>query len=107
MIRAKNIVVIYNRGTPMETHALRGLDLEIPAGQFVTVIGSNGAGKSTVLNVLTGDAAIHEGFVSIDEQDVTGWSAPGFWPWPIRRRGWSKPASRPATTACRRTKSMR
>ena len=76
MIRVNNIVVIYNRGTPMETQALRGLDLEIPAGQFVTVIGSNGAGKSTVLNVLTGDAAVAEGLVSIDEQDVTGWPPP-------------------------------
>jgi putative ABC transport system ATP-binding protein len=76
VIRVSNIVVIYNRGTPMETHALRGLDLEIPAGQFVTVIGSNGAGKSTVLNVLTGDAAVAEGLVSIDEQDVTGWPSP-------------------------------
>ena len=58
MIRMRDIAVVYNRGSPMETHALRGLDLEIPAGQFVTVIGSNGAGKSTLLNVLTGDAAI-------------------------------------------------
>jgi putative ABC transport system ATP-binding protein len=60
----------------METHALRGLDLDIPAGQFVTVIGSNGAGKSTVLNVLTGDAAVAEGSVRIDEQDVTEWPPP-------------------------------
>jgi len=76
MIRVKDIVVIYNRGTPMETYALRGLDLQIPAGQFVTVIGSNGAGKSTVLNVITGDAAIAEGSVGIDEEDVTGWPPP-------------------------------
>jgi putative ABC transport system ATP-binding protein len=76
MIRVENIVVVYNRGTPMETPALRGLDLEIPAGQFVTVIGSNGAGKSTLLNVLTGDAAAAEGRVRIDEQDVTAWPPP-------------------------------
>jgi putative ABC transport system ATP-binding protein len=76
MIRMRDIAVVYNRGSPMETHALRGLDLEIPAGQFVTVIGSNGAGKSTLLNVLTGDAAIAAGVVGIDEQDITGWPPP-------------------------------
>jgi putative ABC transport system ATP-binding protein len=76
MIAAENIAVTFNRGTPMETPALRGLDLAIPAGQFVTVIGSNGAGKSTLLNVLTGDAAVNAGRVVIDGQDVTGWSPP-------------------------------
>ncbi len=76
MIRLEGITVTFGRGTPMETTALRGLDLTIPAGQFVTVIGSNGAGKSTVLNVLTGDAPVDHGRVVIDEQDVTSWGAP-------------------------------
>jgi putative ABC transport system ATP-binding protein len=76
MIAAENIVVTFNRGTPMETPALRGLDLAIPEGQFVTVIGSNGAGKSTLLNVLTGDAAVAKGRIVIDGEDVTGWSPP-------------------------------
>lgn len=76
MIRMRDIAVVYNRGTPMETHALRGLDLEIPANQFVTVIGSNGAGKSTLLNALTGDATVATGSVRIDEQEVTGWPPP-------------------------------
>jgi putative ABC transport system ATP-binding protein len=76
MIEAKDIAVTFNRGTPMETPALRGLDLAIPAGQFVTVIGSNGAGKSTLLNVLTGDAVPLRGRVVIDDQDVTAWSPP-------------------------------
>src|SRR5690349_12164995 len=76
MIQVERIAVTFNRGTPMETPALRGLDLAIPAGQFVTVIGSNGAGKSTLLNVLTGDAAVNAGRVVIDGQDVTGWSPP-------------------------------
>jgi putative ABC transport system ATP-binding protein len=73
MIRAQGIVVTFNRGTPMETKALRGLDVAIAAGEFVTVIGSNGAGKSTLLNVLTGDAAASVGTVDIDDQDVTAW----------------------------------
>jgi putative ABC transport system ATP-binding protein len=76
MIRVQGIVVTFNPDTPMETQALRELDIEIAAGEFVTVIGSNGAGKSTLLNVLTGDAAASAGNVSIDDQDVTGWSPP-------------------------------
>jgi putative ABC transport system ATP-binding protein len=76
MIEAERIAVTFNRGTPMETPALRDLDLAIPAGEFVTVIGSNGAGKSTLLNVLTGDATVSAGRVVIDGQDVTGWAAP-------------------------------
>jgi len=73
MIAASALAVTFNRGTPMETPALRGLDLGIPEGQFVTVIGSNGAGKSTLLNALTGDAVLDGGRVVIDGEDVTGW----------------------------------
>ncbi|MCJ9714519.1 ABC transporter ATP-binding protein, partial [Bordetella hinzii] len=39
MLRAKDIFITFNAGTPIETRALRGLSLEIPTGQFVTVIG--------------------------------------------------------------------
>ena len=55
MLSAKNLELTFNPGTPIETRALRGLSLEIPDGQFVTVIGSNGAGKSTFLNAVSGD----------------------------------------------------
>jgi putative ABC transport system ATP-binding protein len=50
MLNAQNLELTFNPGTPIETRALRGLSLSIPDGQFVTVIGSNGAGKSTFLN---------------------------------------------------------
>ena len=56
---------------PIETRALRGLSLDIPAGQFVTVIGSNGAGKSTFLNAVSGDLPIDSGQILIDDEDVT------------------------------------
>ena len=61
MITAKNLHVTFGRGTPLEKHALRGVDLAIPSGQFVTVIGSNGAGKSTVLGALAGDVIPERG----------------------------------------------
>lgn len=76
MIAVKDVHVTFNPGTPIETRALRGLDLDIPAGQFVTVIGTNGAGKSTMLGVLSGEAAPQRGSVEIDGQDVTRWSTP-------------------------------
>ncbi len=76
MIRARGLHVTFGRGTPLETTALRGVDLDIPAGQFVTVIGSNGAGKSTLLNAIAGDAPLELGRIEIDGRDVTGWSTP-------------------------------
>jgi putative ABC transport system ATP-binding protein len=71
MLSAKNVAITFNAGTPIETRALRGLSLEIPAGQFVTVIGSNGAGKSTFLNAVSGDISIDSGTIAIDGRDVT------------------------------------
>jgi putative ABC transport system ATP-binding protein len=76
MITAKNLHVTFGRGTPLEKHALRGVDLAIPSGQFVTVIGSNGAGKSTVLGALAGDVIPERGTVAIDGTDVTRWNTP-------------------------------
>ena len=51
MIRVEKLDVVFNPGSALENHVLRGLSLDIPQQQFITVIGSNGAGKSTLLNV--------------------------------------------------------
>jgi putative ABC transport system ATP-binding protein len=53
--------------------ALRGVSLAIPAGQFVTVIGSNGSGKSTILNVIAGTYPTDSGTIRIGDVDVTRW----------------------------------
>jgi putative tryptophan/tyrosine transport system ATP-binding protein len=53
--------------------ALRGVSLTIPAGQFLTVIGSNGSGKSTILNVIAGTHQTDEGTIRISGTDVTRW----------------------------------
>lgn len=71
MLSAKNLTITFNAGTPIENRALRGLNLTIPTGQFVTVIGSNGAGKSTFLNALSGDLLVDHGCIKIDDMDVT------------------------------------
>ena len=73
MIELKGIDVTFNAGTPLETRALRGVDLTVPAGEFLTVIGSNGAGKSTALNVLAGQVPVAAGAVRLHDQEVTDW----------------------------------
>ena len=71
MLSAQQLEITFNPGTPIETRALRGMSLDIPAGQFVTVIGSNGAGKSTFLNAISGDLGVDSGTITIDGMDVT------------------------------------
>ena len=71
MMRAENLKITFNPGTPIENPALRGMSLSIADGEFVTVIGSNGAGKSTFLNAISGDLAVDSGIICIDNQDVT------------------------------------
>ncbi|MHA1597181.1 MAG: ABC transporter ATP-binding protein [Alphaproteobacteria bacterium] len=76
MIDAQDLHVVFNPGTAIETRALRGLGLSLPQGQFVTVIGSNGSGKSTFLNVLAGEVQPDSGRVLIGDADVTTWKTP-------------------------------
>jgi putative ABC transport system ATP-binding protein len=74
MIDIRALRVTFNPGTPLENPALRGIDLAIPAGQFLTVIGGNGAGKSTLLNALAGEAPVCGGSIAFDGQEVARWT---------------------------------
>ncbi|KQY20488.1 ABC transporter ATP-binding protein [Rhizobium sp. Root482] len=71
MIKLDSIQVVFGKGTPLQKQALNGISLTIEEGSFVTVIGSNGAGKSTVLGVLAGDVLPSAGQVTIGHIDVT------------------------------------
>jgi len=71
MLELKNISKTFNPGTVNEKQALKGLSLTLEDGDFVTVIGGNGAGKSTMLNAIAGVWPIDEGQIIIDGQDVT------------------------------------
>ena len=62
----------FNIATINEKPALRGVSLTLNDGDFVTVIGGNGAGKSTMLNAVAGVWPIDQGSISIDGIDVTG-----------------------------------
>ena len=61
----------FNPRTVNEKVALAGVDLHLNDGDFVTVIGGNGAGKSTTLNAIAGVWPIDEGRIIIDGTDVT------------------------------------
>lgn len=72
MLELVNIHKTFNLGTINEKKALDGVNLKLDEGDFVTVIGGNGAGKSTVLNAIAGVWPIDTGNIIIDGQDVTG-----------------------------------
>ena len=72
MLKIENVYKTFNAGTVNEKVALQGLNLELKEGDFVTVIGGNGAGKSTMLNAITGVFGVDSGKVLIDGVDVTG-----------------------------------
>ena len=71
MLKLTDITKTFNAGTINEKTALNGLSLELQEGDFVTVIGGNGAGKSTMLNAVAGVFYADAGTISIDGIDVT------------------------------------
>ena len=71
MLDIQNISKTFNPGTVNEKTALNGLSLHLDEGDFVTVIGGNGAGKSTMLNIISGAYTVDEGSISIGGVDVT------------------------------------
>ncbi|MDO5350255.1 MAG: ABC transporter ATP-binding protein [Lachnospiraceae bacterium] len=71
MLEARNIMKTFNKGTVNEKQALRGVNLTLNDGDFVTVIGGNGAGKSTFLNAIAGVWPIDEGQIMIEGKDIT------------------------------------
>ncbi len=71
MLNIDNIVKVFNGGTVNEKVALNGLSLHLDEGDFCTVIGGNGAGKSTMLNAVAGVFQVDQGSILIDGVDVT------------------------------------
>lgn len=71
MLEIKNVSKVFNQGTVNEKKALNGLNLTLKEGDFVTVIGGNGAGKSTMLNIVAGVYPVDGGQIKINGEDVT------------------------------------
>ena len=74
MLVLNDICKTFNPGTINEKKALADLSLHLKPGDFVTVIGGNGAGKSTMLNAVAGVWPVDSGRIIIDGVDVTGQS---------------------------------
>ena len=71
MLRLENIKKTFNPGTVNEKCALQGLSLHLKPGDFATIIGSNGAGKSTMMNAIAGVFYVDEGSVILGGKDIT------------------------------------
>lgn len=71
MLRIDNARKTFFAGTPDEKVALDGLTLELERGDFAIVIGSNGAGKSTMLNAISGALMLDSGSIDIAGDNVT------------------------------------
>ena len=71
MLELRNVTKIFNGGTVNEKVALDDLTLTLNDGDFVTVIGGNGAGKSPMLNAIAGTFPVDDGQILIDGVDIT------------------------------------
>lgn len=71
MLEIKNVRKTFNKGTINEKKALRGINLTLNDGDFVTVIGGNGAGKSTMLNMIAGAYPVDSGLIRINNENIT------------------------------------
>ena len=73
MISITGVTKAFNKGDVNEVTALNGVNLEVKDGDFITIIGSNGAGKSTFLNALAGSFPIDSGQIVLNGTNITKW----------------------------------
>ena len=66
MLKVKNMHVYYGN-----IHAIKGIDFEVKQGEIVTLIGANGAGKTTILHTLSGLLPLNKGSISYKDKDIT------------------------------------
>ena len=71
MLKLSGIQKYYNPGTVNEMCLFNDFNLEIQDGQFVSVVGSNGSGKTSLLNIICGSIPIESGSISIDQEEIT------------------------------------
>lgn len=72
-VEVDDATLVYNLHRPDEVQALRGISLTVGRGELVTVVGSNGSGKSSLVHVVAGTVRPTRGRVRIDGRDVTRW----------------------------------
>ena len=70
MLEIRNMTKTYNPGTVTELKFFQGFDLTVPDGQFISIVGSNGSGKTSLLNILCGSISLDSGDVLIDGKSI-------------------------------------
>ncbi|MGM9565943.1 ABC transporter ATP-binding protein [Evtepia sp.] len=70
MLEIRNMTKTYNPGTVTELKLFQGFDLTVPDGQFISIVGSNGSGKTSLLNILCGSISLDSGDVLIDGKSI-------------------------------------
>lgn len=71
ILELENVHKTFEAGTPNENHVLKGVNLKVEDGDFITIIGGNGAGKSTFLNSIAGSFKIDHGKILLDGTDIS------------------------------------
>lgn len=71
MLELKNIYKYYNPGTVNEMCLFENYNLTIKDGEFVSVVGSNGSGKTSMLNIICGSIPVEDGKIFLDGKDIT------------------------------------
>ena len=71
MLELRSVSKTFDPGTPMEVKVIRDLSLTVNDSDFVTVIGGNGAGKSTMLNLISGNRSVDKGLILLNGFNVT------------------------------------
>lgn len=71
MLELKNVSKVYSPGSVNEHILFRHFDLVIPDGQFISVVGSNGSGKTSMLNLICGSIPLDEGQIIVNGTDIT------------------------------------
>lgn len=73
MLEIEDVHKAFNQGTAYEVRALQGVSAKIDEGSFTIVIGTNGSGKSCLLNTIAGAYPVDKGRIRLDERDITYW----------------------------------
>lgn len=71
MLECKHIGKYYNHGTINEMCLFEDFNLTIDEGEFVSVVGSNGSGKTSLLNIICGSIPVDSGRILINDKDIT------------------------------------
>ena len=71
MLKLNNVTTVFNKGTVVETTLFDGFNLTVDKGEFVSVIGSNGSGKTTMLNLICGSLFPDSGSVEFEGRNIT------------------------------------